>query len=121
MLRGHRYDVGVPLFVSSGRFCGGSGRIPGTMTSSDARMWIEYRMTNSATGHQRKYRGFAAQYEGTKTFSSGWRRRYRRVEQRCRGWVFFLHDLAFLVSFGFLGIFLAKMRRKPAVPQEPRF
>jgi len=30
------------------------------MTSSDSRMWIEYRVTNSAG----RYRGFAAKYEG---------------------------------------------------------
>jgi len=50
--------VGLP--VSSGRFCG-SGRLPGTMTSSDSRMWIEYRMTSHGG---RQYRGFAAKYEG---------------------------------------------------------
>jgi tolkin protein len=40
-----------------GRFCG-SAHLPGTMMSSDSRMWIEYRLS-----HVGRYRGFAAKYE----------------------------------------------------------
>ncbi|KAK2192635.1 hypothetical protein NP493_27g02025 [Ridgeia piscesae] len=40
-----------------GRFCG-VGKLPGTLVSSESRMWIEYRTSGSGT-----HRGFLAKYE----------------------------------------------------------
>jgi len=42
---------------SPGRYCG--DRLPGTLVSTDSRMWVEYR-TSAGRG-----KGFEAKYEGT--------------------------------------------------------
>lgn len=51
---------------SLGRFCGGSGsrHLPITLTSSDSRMWIEYRLTSvPQISTADRFRGFTAKYE----------------------------------------------------------
>lgn len=46
------------IMVFAGKFCD-SSNMPGTLVSSDSRMWIEYRSSGMAG-----YRGFKADYEG---------------------------------------------------------
>lgn len=46
------------LISISGKFCG-TGKLPGTLVSSDSRMWIQYKASRGST-----HKGFVANYEG---------------------------------------------------------
>ena len=46
------------LYSLTGKFCG-TGKLPGTLVSSDSRMWIQYKASGGTT-----HKGFVANYEG---------------------------------------------------------
>ena len=52
--------VNFTFFHVSGKFCG-TGKLPGTLVSSDSRMWIQYKASRGTT-----HKGFVANYEGRK-------------------------------------------------------
>ena len=55
----HIMMTSVISSLHTGRFCG-SGKLPGTIISSESRLWIEYR--SSPTTEPKK--GFVSKYEG---------------------------------------------------------
>ena len=49
----------------TGRYCGAGPLPPLTLTSSDSKLWIEYR-GGAAAEQGPRHKGFSAKYEGSK-------------------------------------------------------